>query len=155
VAPQRDLQPHDSITVEHASPGTRAAADITEKLYESYEPKRVRVKRAAKHPGPRGRLSTQSTTPISANNAAPAKSETALRISLSHSANRTMQIPRLHLTPPFVVPSESMIFHATVRFCDRKCERANTTTIQQVPSLNRYREFALPRANSCAYVWRS
>ncbi|MCC6775623.1 MAG: strawberry notch family protein [Hyphomicrobiales bacterium] len=42
----------ERIEIENAAPGTQTAAEISDSLYEPYEPKQVRIKGAKKHPGP-------------------------------------------------------------------------------------------------------
>ncbi|MGE0751881.1 MAG: strawberry notch-like NTP hydrolase domain-containing protein [Variibacter sp.] len=42
----------ERVELEQAKPGTQAAAEISDSLYQAYEPKRVRVKGAKPHPGP-------------------------------------------------------------------------------------------------------
>jgi predicted RNA methylase len=59
--PQRDLEPAgerepgltavgERIELEHAAPGTQGTAEISESLYDAYEPQRVRVPGAKPHP---------------------------------------------------------------------------------------------------------
>jgi strawberry notch-like protein/NTP hydrolase family protein/inorganic pyrophosphatase-like protein/ADP-ribosyltransferase-like protein len=61
--PGGDLQPpavaepshpigSERVDLGHAEPGTQGAAKITDSLYETYEPRKVRIKGAKKHPGP-------------------------------------------------------------------------------------------------------
>jgi hypothetical protein len=63
VGPQPDLQQtakpesgtatsSERIELEHAEPGTQTASEISESLYEEYQPQRVKVPGAKKHPGP-------------------------------------------------------------------------------------------------------
>jgi predicted RNA methylase len=60
---QRDLQPAsqpehgfaaggERIELEHAEPGTQGASEISESLYDQYQPQRVRVPGAKPHPSP-------------------------------------------------------------------------------------------------------
>ena len=64
VGAQRDLQPAgvgqpgaaasgERVALEKVAPGTQAATgELTDSLYETYEPRRVQIKGAKKHPGP-------------------------------------------------------------------------------------------------------
>jgi hypothetical protein len=82
----------ERIAVETAAPGAQAKSDITDSLYEAYQPQRVRIKGAAKHPGPLVESAAMSSVQPPEPKYNPALPQAVIKqglLSLPHGGRRT------------------------------------------------------------------